>query len=183
VAPLAAANELVLARDALERRAHLLERGARALVRRVRLELDAEIALVLERVPHEEVLRLRIRVRPPRPRVEPRVPDLDHAVFRPVVHEARVPDERDIEVVREPHVHGFPETAELVRLVAVHAHPAPRARILRDRPELLLVPRLERLEPDAPALERHVKRQPSPSANERRMRRATTALCTSSGPS
>ena len=43
--------------------------------------------------------------------------------------------------------------------------------------------RLERLEPDAPSLERYVKRQPSPSANERRMRRATTALCTSSGPS
>ena len=42
---------------------------------------------------------------------------------------------------------------------------------------------LERFEPDAPSLERYVKRHPSPSANERRMRRATTALCTSSGPS
>ena len=45
------------------------------------------------------------------------------------------------------------------------------------------MPRLERLEPHALALEDYVKRQPSPSANERRMRRATTALCTSSGPS
>ena len=94
-----------------------------------------------------------------------------------------MPDDLTVQVVREAHVHRLPEAAELVGLVAVEAHPAPRARILRDRPELLLVPRLERLEPDAPSLERYVKRQPSPSEKERRIRRATTALCTSSGPS
>ena len=92
-------------------------------------------------------------------------------------------DKLVVEVVREAHVHRVPETAELVALVAVEAHPAPRSRVLGDRPELLLVPRLERLEPDAPSLEDYVKRHPSPSSNVRRMRRATTALCTSSGPS
>src|SRR5205807_1499208 len=63
VAPLAAAHELVLAGDAFEPRAQLLERRPRALVRRVRLELDAEVALVLERVPQEEVLGFGVRVR------------------------------------------------------------------------------------------------------------------------
>src|SRR5207244_3599966 len=158
VAPRAAADELVLPGHALERRAHLLEGGTRALVRRVRLELDPEVALVLERVPQKEVLGFGVRVRPPRTRVEPRVPDLDYAVLRPVVEKAGVPDELPVEVVREAHVHRRPEAAELVALVAVEAHPAPGARILRNLPELLLVPRLERDEPDAPALESYVKR-------------------------
>ena len=101
-----------------------------------------------------------------------------------VVEEARVPDRRAVEVVREAHVDGLePRVERLAALVAAHLHPAPRARILRDRPELLLVARLERLEADVLALERYVKRQPSPAANDLRMRRATTALCTSSGPS
>jgi hypothetical protein len=94
-----------------------------------------------------------------------------------------VPDKLVVEVVREAHVHGVPEAAKLVALVAVETHPAPRARVLRDLPELLLVPGLERLEPHALAFEDYVKRQPSPSSNARKMRRATTALCTSSGPS
>ena len=94
------------------------------------------------------------------------------------------PDELAVEVVREAHLDRLePVVERLAALVAAYAHPAPGARILRDRPQRLLVPGLERLEPDAPPLERHVKRQASPSANERRMRRATTALCTSSGPS
>src|SRR4029077_17210639 len=183
VTPLAAAHELVLTRDALERRAHLLERGTRALVQGVGLELDAEVPVVLGRVRQEEVLRLGVRVRPPGARVEPRVPDLDHAVFRPVVEEARVPDQVPVEVMGESQVHRRPPAAVLVAVVTVEAHPAPGARILRHLPQLLLLPRLERLEPDALPLEGYVKRQPSPSENERRMRRATTALCTSSGPS
>src|SRR6478736_6598944 len=129
VTPLAAAHELVLTRDALERRAHLLERGTRALVQGVGLELDAEVPLVLERVPQEEVLRLGVRVRPPGARVEPRVPYLDHAVFRPVVEEARMADKLAVEVMREAHVHRHPPAAELVRVVAVEAHPTPDARI------------------------------------------------------
>ena len=58
----------------------------------------------------------------------------------------------------------------------------PDARIvLRDRPQRVAVMRLERLEPHALADERYVKRQLPPSSNARRMRRATTILCTSSG--
>ena len=107
------------------------------------------------------------------------------AVLRPVVEEARVPDELAVEVVREAQVRPTPNHA---RNASRLSWPLTRIQrqvrsILRDRPELVLVPRLERLEPDAPSLERYVKRQPSPSANARRMRRATTALCTSSGPS
>ena len=94
-----------------------------------------------------------------------------------------VPDELPVQVVREAHVHRLPPAAELVALVAVEAHPAPGTRILGYLPELLLVPRLEGDEPDAASLEGYVKRQPSPSSNASRMRRATTALCTSSGPS
>jgi len=37
--------------------------------------------------------------------------------------------------------------------------------------------------PDTLARESYLKRQTPPSSNERRMRRATTILCTSSGPS
>ena len=66
---------------------------------------------------------------------------------------------------------------------AAHAHPAPDALVLRDLPQRVLVPGLERLEPHALALEGYVKRQVPPSSNERRIRRATTILCTSSAPS
>ncbi len=69
-----------------------------------------------------------------------------------------MPDKVAVEVVREAHVHRLPETAELVALVSVEAHPAPGARILRHRPELLFVARLEGFEPDAPPLEDYVKR-------------------------
>src|SRR6476469_5880778 len=166
VTPLAAAHELVLTRDALERRAHLLERGTRALVQGVRLELDAEVPLVLERVPQKEVLRLGVRVRPPGARVEPRVPDLDHAVFRPVVEEARVPDQVPVEVMGESPLHRRPPAAVLVAVVTVEAHPAPVARILRHVPELLLVPRLVRLEPDALRLEGFFFHDPATTENE-----------------
>src|SRR5262249_16296885 len=76
-----------------------------------------------------------------------------------------------------------PRLEHLTAFVAAHAHQRPDPWVLRDRPERLLVPPLERLEPDATPLQRYVKCQPSPSANERRMRRATTPLCTSPGPS
>src|SRR5579875_1152312 len=184
VAPLAAADEHVLAEDPLEPRRERGEGGPRPLVRRVGLELDPEVALLLERVPQEEVLRLGVRARSPRPWVEPRVPDLDDAVLRPVVEEARVPDERSVEVVGEAELDAVePGVEALPALVPAHAHQPPDARILRHRPERLLVPRLERLESHARPRQRYVKRHPSPSAKARRMRRATTALCTSSGPS
>src|SRR5262245_64482438 len=135
-------------------------------------------------MPHEEVLRLGVRSRPPRLGPHPGVADLHDAIVRVVVEEARMADELPVEVVREPGFDGVePLLERFAAFVAAHAHQRPNARVLRDCPERLLVPRLERLEPDAPPLERYVKRQPSPSANERRMRRATTALCTSSGPS
>ena len=95
-----------------------------------------------------------------------------------------MPDELAVEVVQEAEVDGLePLVEELAALVAAHAHQAPRALVLRDLPQRVLVPRLERHEPHALALEDYVKRQVPPSAYARRMRRATTILCTSSGPS
>ena len=72
---------------------------------------------------------------------------------------------------------------ELAALVAAHAHQTPRALVLGDLPQRVLVARLERLEPHALALEDYVKRQVPPPSNARRIRRATTILCTSSAPS
>jgi len=93
-------------------------------------------------------------------------------------------DERAVQEVREAEVYRFePRVEHLATLVAADLHQPPGALVLRDLPERLLVTPLQGLEPDAPALEGYVKRQPSPSENERRMRRATTDLCTSSGPS
>ena len=86
-------------------------------------------------------------------------------------------DELRVEVVREAGLDRLEPVVEgLAALVAAHAHQRPDALILRDRPQRLLVPRLERFEAHAPSLERHVKRQPSPSEKDRRIRRATTAL-------
>jgi hypothetical protein len=95
-----------------------------------------------------------------------------------------MPDELAVEEMGKAEVDRLePLVEHLAALVAADAHQPPGALVLGDLPERLLVARLERLEPDAPTLEDYVKRQPSPSENERRMRRATTALCTSSGPS
>ena len=119
-----------------------------------------------------------------RARVEPRVADLHDPILRPVVEEARVADEFTVEIRCEAHVdRSEPRVEQRAALVRAEAHPPPSRSVLRDLPQRLGVPRLERLEPDAPALQRYVKRQVPPSSNERRMRRATTILCTSSAPS
>jgi hypothetical protein len=104
----------VLAEDALEDRRQRGERGTRAVVARVGLELDAPVALVLERVPHQQQLRADVRARPPRRRHEPRVADLHRPVVRAVVQEARVPDELAVEGVREPHVDARPPLVEVL---------------------------------------------------------------------
>jgi hypothetical protein len=92
-----------------------------------------------------------------------------------------VPDELAVEVVREAHVDAVVPLVEV--LVPPDALQRPDARIVRDRVELVVVLRLQRHEPDALPGELYVKRQPSPSSYARRIRRATTILCTSSGPS
>ena len=90
----------------------------------------------------------------------------------------------EIKVVREAQIDRLePLTEKLAALVSPHLHQRPGARVLCDAPQLLLVTRLERLQPDAGALEDYVKCQTPPSSNSRRMRRATTILCTSSAPS
>ena len=95
-----------------------------------------------------------------------------------------MPDELAVEVVQEPEVDGLePFVEERTALVAAHAHQAPRTFVLRDLPQRVLVVRLQRHEAHALALEDYVKRQVPPSAYARRIRRATTILCTSSGPS
>src|SRR5436189_3693209 len=58
VAALAAADEHVLAEDALELRRQGGEGGARAIVAGVGLELHPQESLVLERVLHQQELRL-----------------------------------------------------------------------------------------------------------------------------
>jgi hypothetical protein len=76
-----------------------------------------------------------------------------------------MPDEVAVEEVREAEIDGLEPLAEaLAALVPADFHERPDALVLRDLPERLLVPRLERLEPDAVALERYVKRQEPPSS-------------------
>jgi hypothetical protein len=95
-----------------------------------------------------------------------------------------VADELFVEVVREAHVdRPVPLVEALGRLVAADTLELPDPRVARDREQLVVMVLLQRLEPDARADELYVKRQPSPPSYERRMRRATTILCTSSGPS
>src|SRR5438105_1835861 len=135
-------------------------------------------------MPQEEVFRLGVGAARPRVGNEPCVADLDRTVVRLVVAVARVADETVVEVVREAHLDGrVPLVEPLHRLVGADPLQRPDARLARDREQLVVVAILEGLEPNAPSLERYVKRHPSPSAKDRRIRRATTALCTSSGPS
>src|SRR5581483_4322387 len=95
-----------------------------------------------------QVLRLRVRTRPPRRRHEPRVSNLEDTVVRPHVQIRRVPDQDLVEIVREPEVDRLePLAEEVAALVAAHLHQGPDARVLRDLPERVLMPLLERLEP------------------------------------
>ena len=95
-----------------------------------------------------------------------------------------MPDELVLEVVREAQVdRRVPLVEPLERLVRADALQLPDARVARDREQLVVVVLGERLEPDALAGQRYVKRQTPPSSKSRRMRRATTILCTSSAPS
>jgi hypothetical protein len=177
----------VLAEDALELGRQRRERRARPLVSRVRLELHSQVALRLERVLHQEQLRLGVRTRPPRRPRQPGVADLEHAVAFAHVQVARVAERPAFDHLREPecrllHV-GEPRGERLARHVAALAHQAPHLLVAADLPQRLLVPLLERLQPHVPSFEDYVKRQVPPSSNERRIRRATTILWTSSAPS
>src|SRR2546423_14343645 len=118
VAPLSPAHEHVPAKHSLERRRQARQRGTCPSVRRVRLELDAREALLLERVLQQEILRLRVRARPPSRRRQPRVPDLDHAVALVHVEVAGVPDEAAIEEMAKTEVDRLePLPEELAALV------------------------------------------------------------------
>jgi hypothetical protein len=76
-----------------------------------------------------------------------------------------VPDELAVEEVREPELdRGEPFVEELAALVPAYSHERPDALVLCGVPERLLVARFERLEADAVALERYVKRQVPPSS-------------------
>src|SRR5437763_15484145 len=145
VSPLAAAHQHVLAEHALELGRERGQRGPRARVRRLRLELDAEVALVLERMLQEEVLRLGIGAARPRVGNEPRIADLDPASVRPVLAVARVADETIVEVVREAHLdRRVPLVESLHRLIGADTLERPDARIARDREQLVMVLTLER---------------------------------------
>src|SRR5690349_5091012 len=75
-------GEHVLAEDALKARADSRERGPRALVARVGLELDADAAELVEGKAEHEQLRLVVRSRAPVLRAQPRVADLESIVLR-----------------------------------------------------------------------------------------------------
>src|SRR5437762_7098435 len=82
VAPLAAADDHVLAVDPFELCRQRGEGPAGTLVFRIGLELDPAKRQLLERVPQQQVLRLDVGARVPRRRVIPRVPDLDPEMLR-----------------------------------------------------------------------------------------------------
>src|SRR5205814_9310339 len=91
-ATFAAAHEHVLAEDALELGRERRQSGPGPLVRGVRLELDEEVALVLECVPQEEVLRLGVRTRSPRFAPRLCIADLHHAYLPTLVDESSLSD-------------------------------------------------------------------------------------------
>src|SRR3990170_6789318 len=92
VASDAAADEHVLAMDALELRRQRRHRAAGALIAGVRLQLDPEAAEPLEGVLEHQQLRLDVHTRPPGGWVEPRPADLEAPVLRPQREVAGAPE-------------------------------------------------------------------------------------------
>src|SRR5918996_758430 len=91
VPQLAAAYDHVLAEDPLEAGRERLERRARALVARFRLELDPQAAELLEGVAEEEILGLHVDAGSPDPARVPGVADLEAAVLGAKRQGARAP--------------------------------------------------------------------------------------------
>ena len=150
--------------DALELRRQGRHRPARALVARVRLQLDAEAAERLEGVLEHEQLRLDVDAGRPDLGGEPRPADLEAAVLGAecevagaaddTVVLAAQGDERHLRSVRLAREGGVEIGAHLVaRLRLLDAEPLPGARVARRRPETVLVLGRERLEPHQLALE------------------------------
>src|SRR5207248_1221216 len=153
---LAAPDEHVLAVDPLERRSERLERGTRAFVQGIGLELDAAAAERLERVLELQQLRLHIRAGAPGGRVKPRPPDLDRAVLRPQREVASGADDLPTREGRERNLRAVARGGEcvlhpgrpfLARPRLHEAEPAPRPLVTGGEPETLLVVPRERLEP------------------------------------
>jgi hypothetical protein len=153
----------VLAVDPFEQRAHRLHRSAGALVQRVRLQLDAPAAPLLERVSQHQELRLDVHAGSPDGRVEPRPADLDRQVLRPEGEKPRRADdalvtqrhERYLRAVLGNRERGRDPGIELLTGVGLgDRQPAPRAWIAGCLPQALGMTDVERLEPDEPAHER-----------------------------
>jgi hypothetical protein len=123
------------------------QRRSSPLVLGVRLELDAQRAGVLERVPQEQVLRLGVRARAPGGRVQPRVPDLQPAVLRSERQVARRANDLPVARHRErPPVVLRPECVRDPEIDVSRPHPAPRALVGRGLAQAGLVLGHERLE-------------------------------------
>src|SRR5262249_54361877 len=152
VPPYVTADEHVLAVDAFEPRRQGGEGGPRALVLCVGLELDADAAELLERVSHEQVLRLDVRAGSPRRRAHPRVADLEPAMLG-----------RDCQIARAADRHAALQDRERIVGALAHqlepavdigdAHPAPDLRVGAGRAQAVLVLRRERFERHEASLE------------------------------
>jgi hypothetical protein len=98
-----------------------------------------------------------------------------------------VPERPAFDDLREAEHRRLHPLEPLVELASTRVGPLPHQPpdplVPRNLPQRILVASLERLEPHVLACEDYVKRQVPPSSNARRIRRATTILCTSSAPS
>src|SRR5918999_2744112 len=164
VAALAAADEHVLAMDALEAGRERLQRPAGALVQGVRLELDPPRAEPLERVLQQQQLRLDVRARVPRLTTQPRPADLEPPVLRSEREVARAAERLAVPRAQHRERHVEARGGSLQRVVEPgpegrglerrrDRHPAPDLRVGGRGEEPRLVLRRERLQHDEPALE------------------------------
>jgi len=162
VAVLSAPHQHVSAVNALEGRSEREQCSSRALVLRVRLELDTPAPPRHERVPQLEELRLDVDARTPGGRVEPRPADLDRTVLRSQREEPRRADnlpaaDRHKRDLTAGHRRVERRQDERVPLVAGlrldEVEPGPGARVPRGEPQTLFVLGRQRLEPNDAALE------------------------------
>ena len=154
----------MLAEDPLEAGGKGLERGARAFVQGIRLELDPHAAERLEGMPEQEELRLGVRAAAPGRARVPGPADLEPAMLRTEGQVAGAADrpaacqlndgEGNVQTGVAPGGRVLEPAVEALAVGRrVHRKPPPDLRVLRRLPEVVLVLRPERLDDDEPTLE------------------------------